>query len=150
MEKYRDLMNRQQKEVNEFPCFFAFDYEQFAEGMRSLGLAPSETYKIYEIGFGGFIRKTDHKAFHEMLDRHSQELKDAMKDADFAYDAFRTELADHEFCITHDYTDTLDALELTGNQVRSSSMLSDALSKATHDYLDAFDKWQRGEKNEEC
>ena len=35
--QYQELRNRQQEEVNAFPMFFAFDKQQFAEGMRRLG-----------------------------------------------------------------------------------------------------------------
>ena len=38
--QYQEMRNRQQAEVNAFPMFFAFNKQQFAEGMRKLGLSP--------------------------------------------------------------------------------------------------------------
>ena len=34
--QYQEMRNRQQAEVNAFPMFFAFNKQQFAEGMRKL------------------------------------------------------------------------------------------------------------------
>ena len=44
---YQELRDRQQEEVNAFPMFFAFDQRQFAEGMRRLGLRPSDMNQVY-------------------------------------------------------------------------------------------------------
>ena len=49
-ESYRGMKARQQQEVNSFPMAFAFSDTQFAEGMRRLGLDPSETEQIVAIG----------------------------------------------------------------------------------------------------
>ena len=38
--QYQEMRNRQQAEANAFPMFFAFNKQQFAEGMRKLGLSP--------------------------------------------------------------------------------------------------------------
>jgi hypothetical protein len=35
--------------------FFAFDKKQFEEGMKKLGLEPSETNKIVSVGAGGYL-----------------------------------------------------------------------------------------------
>lgn len=37
--QYQEMRNRQQAEINAFPMFFAFNKQQFAEGMRTLGLS---------------------------------------------------------------------------------------------------------------
>ena len=104
MNKYTDLKNRQQEEFNAFPLGAAFGNKQFAEMMQAWGLTENDTDKIYSIGGGCYIRKSDHKAFHEMIDRHEKERRNAIA-ADltgygFIYDMFYTELANHEYCIT--------------------------------------------------
>ena len=72
---YQELRDRQQEEVNAFPMFFAFDQRQFAEGMRRLGLRPSDMNQVYAIaGTGGFYRKSDAPKLHEMFARHRKEL----------------------------------------------------------------------------
>jgi hypothetical protein len=43
---------------------------------------------------------------------------------------FNYELGNHEYCITHDLTDTLDALGLTLEEVNADPMMADALKRA--------------------
>jgi len=38
MNSYLELKEKHQKEVNEFPMFFAFNDKQFKEGMKKFGL----------------------------------------------------------------------------------------------------------------
>ena len=47
MESYREMKERQQKEFNAFPLAFAFNEDQFEQGMNRLGLDVSETDKVY-------------------------------------------------------------------------------------------------------
>lgn len=131
MNKYAELRARQQKEIDAFPFMFAFSQKQFDEGMIRLGLKPTDTDKIYSIGAGGYIRKTDSAALHEMLDRHSAELQAAI-DADetgegFVKDMFLYELDNHEFSYTWDLEPTLDALGLTMEQVAGDRKLYNGL-----------------------
>lgn len=141
-ETYTQMKNRQQKEFNAFPIQFAFNDDQLADGMKALGLAPEETDKVIGIGFGGFVRRTDLDAFHEMQDRHPKELHDAIMSEKngkgFAYDAFLTELENHEYCITGDEMDAVCALGLGFYDIAKSRPLMKALSNAKiaayHDY----------------
>jgi hypothetical protein len=60
MNAYLVLKDKHQKEVNEFPFFFAFSEEQFNKGMEKFGLKPDETDKICSSGIAsGFLLKTD-------------------------------------------------------------------------------------------
>lgn len=52
MNAYQEMQDRQQKEFNSFPCFFAFGQEQFDEGMKKLGLKPGDTKLIYRAPAG--------------------------------------------------------------------------------------------------
>ena len=47
--QYQEMRNRQQAEINAFPMFFAFNKQQFAEGMRTLGLSLSDTCQMCSI-----------------------------------------------------------------------------------------------------
>ena len=68
--RYKALRDKQQHEVNEFPFFFAFNEDQFAKGMKSLGLSPGEEGKLYRLGStGGFYRRTDSGKLKEMFSR---------------------------------------------------------------------------------
>lgn len=134
MGKYTELKDRQQTEVNEFPLGFAFGQEQFDRMMREWGLNPEDTDKIYSIGGGGFVRKSDADAMHEMFARHEAERKAMMNDDDYLYDMFRYELANHEYGYTYDVSDTLDALGLTLEQINTDKKLSKAFDKALKKY----------------
>jgi hypothetical protein len=132
--KYLELKNKMQKEVDNFPMVFAFSNEQFKEAMEKLGLTENDTDKIYSIGGGGYIRKTDSEAFGELIERHEKEMQ-AEIDKDetgegFIKDMFYYELCNHEYSYTRDTESTLDALDLTIQEVRASEKLSHGLQLA--------------------
>lgn len=134
MNQYQAMNARHQAEVDKFPFMFAFSPKQFEEGMVKLGLKPTDTDKILSIGGGGYIRKTDRDALHEMLDRHAAETQAAV-DADetgegFVRDMFVYELDNHEFSYTMDTTDTLEALGLTAEEVYADPKLRHGLREA--------------------
>lgn len=128
MNKYNTLREKQQKEVNEFPMFFAFSEKQFEEGMKSLGLEPGDVKKIYKLGnTGGFFRKSDSEALHAMFDRHNKEMEDSIAADEtgegFIFDMFNYELANHEYGYTRDPEPTLDALGMTMEEIKADSRL---------------------------
>ena len=134
---YKELKDKQQKEFNDFPLFFAFGKEQFDEGMKKLGLKPTDTAKVYSFGFGGFYRKTDADALKEMLERHDTELKSSIKEdrtgEGFIYDMFSYELANHEYGYTGELDDTLEALNLTLDEIYAYDNLTNGLENARRD-----------------
>ena len=109
--KYLELKRKQQQEVNEFPMMFAFNHTQFRAGMERLGVTEAKK-ELYSIGGGGYIRKTDSKALNELAKRHEKEMEHAMTDTQFLIDAIEYELGNHEFCITYDPAETVNALNL--------------------------------------
>lgn len=130
MSKYTELKTKHQAEVNAFPLGFAYNDAQFAEMMAKWGLNPEDTNEICFIGYGGYVRKSDADAMQEMFVRHRDEMKAAMQDFDFAYEAFNYELANHEYCITYDATEAIAALGLSMKEINASFMLKSALKKA--------------------
>jgi hypothetical protein len=131
---YKELKNKHQQEVNNFPFMFAFDNKQFAEGMKKLGLTENDTDKIYSIGAGGYIRKTDSQAMDEMFNRHEKEMQEAINSditgEGFIYDMFVYELNNHEYGYTGYVSDTLDALDLTMEDINNNKSLLNGLKKA--------------------
>jgi len=138
--KYIDLKQKQQQEVNDFPFGFAFSNEQFKDMMKKFGLKEKDTDKIYSIGAGGYIRKTDSEAMHNMFKRHREEIENEIKnDKDgtgFIYEMFRYELSNHEYCVTYDIEPTLDALGLTLDEINKHQNLVMGLKKALDEYKD--------------
>ena len=132
MSKYTELKAKHQAEVNAFPFGFAFNQSQFDEMMKKWGLKPTDIREILSIGGGGYIRRSDADAFKEMMSRHKIQMKMAMKknEDDFLFHMFNYELANHEYCITYELDDTLDALGLTIDEINSNPKMADALKRA--------------------
>ena len=135
METYQEMKNRQQQEVDAFPMAFAFSNKQFEEGMRKLGLAPTDTDKIYKLGgSGGFFRKSDAPALHEMFCRHERERQEAIAADEtgdgFVFQMFNEELANHEYNYTGELDETMEALGLTMEEINGSQKMVHALQEA--------------------
>lgn len=128
MNKYRELTARQEAEVNALPLKFAFSNKQFEEIMAEWGLTVDDTDKIYKLGStGGFYLKADSDLIRDTFTRHGKELDEAIAADEtgegFIYDMFRYELANHEYCITGDVEETLDAVGLTYEEVKADARL---------------------------
>lgn len=150
MNKYVEMKERHQKEVNNFPMNFAFSDEQFKRAMEELGLTENDLDKVVSIGAGGFIRKTDVKAYKEMGERQYKEFREAIeKDKvgdGFIKEMFLYELANHEYIITREIDDTLDALGLTDNDIRNNNNLRTGLLLAEKEYLEQYEKHEEDEE----
>ncbi len=134
MNQYAALRKEQEKEIDAFPFMWAFSQKQFEEGMAKLGLEPTDTDKIYSIGNGGYIRKTDAKRMGEMFTRHTEQMQAAIN-ADptgegFVADMFLYEMDNHEYSYTHDIEPVLEALGLTAEEVTASKKLRHGLYMA--------------------
>ena len=134
MNKYLALKKKHQKEINEFPIFFAFNQEQFEEGKFKLGVTKNT--ELIDIGYGGFIRASDKQAYIDMYKRMDEEHKEAMQDEEYCYWMFLYELGNMEYYITRDLEDTFGACGLTEEEVTTNPMLMNALRKARKDYLE--------------
>ena len=126
MNKYKLLRERQQREFNGLPMFFAFNERQFNEGMEKLLLSPNDTDKIVSIGYGGFMK--------EMTERHEKERADAINEdltgEGFICDMFDYELGNHEFTYTGEVDDALDALGITASEIQADPRLKRGLELA--------------------
>ena len=136
---YLELKNKHQKEMNAFPIGACFNQEQFAEMMQKWGLTVNDTDKIVSIGGGCYLRKCDVQAFGVLPTGFEAKKANAItadKTGDgYIYQMFLYELANHEYCITYDYEDTFDALELTIDEINADKRLLHGLRKATKEYL---------------
>lgn len=129
METYTEQKARHSKEFGEFEgIFFAFSNEQLAEGMVKIGLAVDDYKSVISIGAGGYMLRTQISAYKELCARHNQERKDLKRDEAKLVDAIVYELSNHEYCITGDPSDALNALGLTIKSV-SPAVLKRAIKK---------------------
>ena len=146
MNKYTEMKERQQKEVNAMPIKFAFSNKQFDDIMSEWGFSPDDTSKIYKLGStGGFYRREDSALIFGTLERHEIEKREAIAaDTDgtgYIYDMFLYELANNEYCVTYDLEPTLDACGLTEEEVLASPALLAVLKKAKKDYMSQASEW---------
>lgn len=141
MNQYEDLKQRQQQEFSAFPMQFAFSDSQFAEGMAALGLKPTDTGKIYKAPGGGFYRREDGPRLAEMMDRFDRELQEAIAEDEtgdgFIFEMFLYELENHEYDVTMDLDETLDALGYTMDAIQADPRLSYGLERARLEILGA-------------
>jgi len=131
---YVQLSDATQKEVNNFPMQFAFSDEQLEEGLKKLGVKKED---IVSIGAGGFIRKTDRVKYNNLITKHNKEHDEMLQNKDYVYQMFRYELANHEYCITHDENETLQSVGLTREEINKNPMWAEQLTKAKKDYLNS-------------
>lgn len=137
---YLTLKQKHSEDVNGFPMFFAFSDKQFNEALEKWGIPRKKASEaLTRIPGGGFVRKEDGPKLLNMLNRHEQEMKDAMNHEEtgktFIYEMFRYELANHEYGYTRDVEPTLDALGLTWDEVKNNPKLAAGLEKARMDLL---------------
>ena len=137
MNKWQDLREKQQAEVNAFPMHFAFGVEQIERKIQELGLSrdpKKRAEQIVSIGAGGFVLKKDYPALIEMFKRQKAE-RDAAIAADptgegFIYDMFLYELVNHEYGYTVSYEDTLNSLGYKEEDIEADPRLKLGLEKA--------------------
>ena len=140
MNRYDEMKHRQQAEFDKFPLGATFSDEQFEKMMAGWGLTVNDTDKIYSIGGGCFIRKSDSAALDEMTTRFDAEKKKAISEdatgLGFIKDMFASELANHEYGYTYELDETLDALGLTLDEVKADKRLRAGLNAALKKYYD--------------
>lgn len=138
--KYEEIKNKHQKRVNDFPLGFAFSNEQFKNMMEKWGLTENDTDKIVSIDGGGFLRKTDIEEYNKMWTEIRKEHKDLIEQdktgEGYIKEMFTYELENHEYSITYDLEDTLDALELTHDEVMNNPNLKHGLELARKEILE--------------
>ena len=133
MNIYEELKNKQQAEFNNFPIKFAFSEQQLKQGLEELGVDSADD--VIGVGNGGgFIRKSDEKAFNDMLERLDSEHKKMLDNPKYVVDMFKYELANHEYGYTFDLEPTLEACGLTIEEVNNNLILKKGLAAALEEY----------------
>lgn len=133
---YNELRKKQANEYKSFPKFFAFNDEQFKIGLRNL---DAEENEVVHIRYGCFVRISDKKAYLNMLNRFSEELKQEIKNDStgegFIYTMFNKALADHEYCYTGDPNEAIESLGLSASDIMNNQNLKHGLELACKNQL---------------
>lgn len=95
MESYEEMKRRHQTEVNNLPLMFAFGKRQFVDKCRELGVTDPAK-ELVSMGGGGFCRRSDVGLIANILNRHNEELSNAMRVKEFAVAAFVSEAWNRE------------------------------------------------------
>ena len=97
-QEYLDLQEKRRKEIADFPIAYAFNDEQLKEALEKLGATKEECVTVF--GHGDIVRREDAKRFVAMLEGHTKEVKEKLKnDVEFAEAAFLYEIDNHEYAI---------------------------------------------------
>lgn len=134
-ESYRQMKDRHQAEINALPIAFAFSRDQYARQLATWGITEAEAKAgaIVPIG-GGFIRASDRELVTSTFNRIAEEKAAAIAaDHDgtgFIYQMFFDELNNHEYIYTRDIDETLEALNITNNDLAENKALLNGLNLA--------------------
>lgn len=140
--KYKELKDKQGKEVNDFLekyCFFAFNEEQFKDGCKKLNLdEEKDLSKLVQIVGGGYLLKEKQDDYIKLANKIAEEIEEEIRKdktgLGFCYSMFSYELANHEYGYTYELDDTLDALDLTLERINKEANLKAGLDKALAEY----------------
>lgn len=104
-QEYLEFIDKQRKEIEDFPIAYAFNDKQLEEALVKLG-AKSIDECVTVCGHGDILKKENAKPFLDMLKRHTKEVQDKLKtDPEFAEAAFLYEMDNHEYAINYDGDD---------------------------------------------
>lgn len=139
---YEEFKERQQKETNNLPIYFAFGNAQLKERADELGFESIDDMinNIVGIGAGGFCKKEDYQNIINTFKKHDEELKENLKNDEFLKSAFRYEMSNHEYIVTYDILDTLRALGITLEEYQESERMQKLFKEAKEDYLKAMNE----------
>lgn len=141
--KYLELKKQNELLFNEFSknniyWIFAFSTNEFDKKLNELNLKRDE---IVSIGAGGFIKKENIKNYNQLSRIMINEIEAIKNDDDELKKAFIYELANHEYCITYDLDDTLDALGLTRKEIQDDIRLALIMNAACIEYLSNIESY---------
>lgn len=143
METYSQMKSRHQKAVDNLPVYFAFGDKQFNELRERLGFETKEEMlkDVFTLGAGSIILKKDKELVMSTVEQISKEMDEAMKDDDFLLSAFEYELGNHEYIITYEIDETLDALGITPEEYSNSDRMKRIMKQAKINYLNEMEKF---------
>lgn len=136
---YLDLQKKHQDEISAFPIAYAFSKEQMEEALKKLGATKEECVTVF--GHGDIVKRTDAKAFIDMLSNHTKELQEAMKDSNFAEAAFLYEMDNHEYAINWSGDDdVLACFNFSWDDIRKLG-LQIAYDSARNQHMKNAEEW---------
>lgn len=99
---YKEYKDKEQKDFNALPIFWAFGKEQFRTALQERGLTEKDTDQVYSLGGGGYYLKRDAEVIAIYMlgaQERNDRFRELMNDPKFAEDAFYYEMGNHEYHI---------------------------------------------------
>ena len=123
-EEYRKQRQQEFNEISNKYIFYAFSDAQFKDGLKKFNLTTNkeDLDKLCDIGYGGYMLKDGKQELENFV--NGDALKEHMKNLKFAISAFEYELGNHEYILTYDMTDTLEALDLSFDDLEKNAILN--------------------------
>jgi hypothetical protein len=139
-QEYLDFKKRQQKEFEDFPIAYAFNDKQLEEALVKLGATKEECVSVF--GHGDIVKRENAKPLIKLLERHTKELREKLKeDEEFAEAAFLYEMDNHEYAINWSADeDVLDCFSLDWDMLRNFG-LHHAYDRARRQHMKNAEKW---------
>ncbi len=103
--EYKQTRETQVTELfNKYEVFFAFSKSQLEEKKK-------DGVKYYSLDGGMFIPQSNYDLFNDEFKQQDMNFIKKAKELFSPIEIIRYELANHEYCITYDLSDTKDVLE---------------------------------------
>lgn len=112
---------------------------QLEEALQELNATKEECVSLF--GCGDILKKEDVPAFEQMMARHAKELREAIKNKEFAETAFLYEMDNHEYAInwTGD-EDVLGCFSLDRKTLKELNLVG-AYNRAREQHMKNAEKW---------
>ena len=135
--KYRELKERQSKEINELPIYWVFGEKSKKDLMEKLEIKDDKDFmeKVFTFGGGSIVLKKDKQLITDTFKRHENELKKSIEDDNFLQDAIEYELSNHEYICTCDVEPALSALGITWGEYIKGGRIYEITEKAVENYI---------------
>jgi hypothetical protein len=139
-QEYLDLQAKHREELEEFPIAYAFNEKQLEEALTKLGATREECVTVFD--HGDIVKKENVNALIAMLQRHTRELRDKLReDKEFAEAAFLYEMDNHEYAINWSADeDVMDCFSIDWQMLRDWG-LEDAYRRARNQHMKHAEEW---------
>ena len=125
---YSEFKKSQSEMINNLPIIWAFSKARLIEKAAEIGATIDD---LVSLDAGGYCLKSDVQLINDTMAKAESDLVAFLADDDNLQSALEYELANHEYCITYDETDTIYALNLDIDCDRVRRILA----KAKQSYL---------------
>lgn len=138
MNQYKELKEKQSKDIDVFPFIFAFTTERLNEQLKEKGLDINNV-KLCYIGNGIYMMEDDIPKYSEMVKKHNMQIEERIKQdltgEGFIKDMFKTELKNYEYGYTLEVDDAIERLGYTIDEINKNPILKNGLELAKKEIL---------------